>query len=131
MQAVPPASSKAREGALGLCRNGKVTGVHGIFRQLSQGFLRPAITAIVVALWTPSGVLCVSLFHRLEGRQGTCCVTNSSLGRHASLATVRCEALPTTSPARYGLIARSSVETPSSNGVEGPGWLIWVANANC
>jgi hypothetical protein len=68
-------------------------------------------------------MLYVSLFHWLVGQQGTCCVTNSSLGRHASLVTAGCEALLTTSPVRHGSTARSSVETPSSNGVEGQaGW---------
>jgi hypothetical protein len=70
---------------------------------------------------TSSGALYVSLFHWLIGQQGTCCVTNSSLGRHASLVTAGCEALLTTSPARYGSTVRSSVETLSSNGVEGLG----------
>lgn len=42
----------------------------------------------------------MSLFHRQESRQGTCCVTNSSLGRHASLVTAGCEALLTTSPVK-------------------------------
>jgi len=35
------------------------------------------------------------------------------------------------SPATGRPVARQGVDTPSSDGVEGLGWLVWVTYVNC
>jgi len=61
----------------------------------------------------------------------TRCATNDSLGRHASLATMRCEALLITCPFMARLRREARHGCSEQNRVEAPGWLAWATYVNC